>query len=176
MQNSGNSFNTKRIALSGILLALSAITIFAATIIPTNRISLYALSSFFISIIIIEYGARYGWIFYIASSLLSFLAVRGNLMALLPFVFFFGIYGLVKYYIEMLNNLGFEYILKLLYFNVSLTAVFLLFKEFLLDSIKVPLPWWLVIIAVEIVFIIYDYVYTLFIRYYRSNLKRILKI
>ncbi len=170
-----NTISTKQLGISGILLALTVLTLAAATFVPTNRLSLYALSSFYISIIIMEYGIKSGWVFYLASCLTALILVPGKL-GLIPYVMFFGIYGIAKYYIEKLGKITLEYILKLLFFNLfAVTAVFFL-KQFLPQVFEVGFPFWLVLLGLEVVFVIYDYVYSLFIQYYINKLKRILKI
>lgn len=168
-----NKFRTKKLAYSGILLALVIITLFFATFLPTSRLALYVLSSFFISIIIVEFGVYAGWSFYLASNILAFFVIS-NKIGLIPYTILFGIYGIVKFYIEKLNKLPFEYILKLVYFNFCLILAFIFIKEFLMYNIKIQLPWWTLLIVLEILFIIYDYIYTRFINYYLHKLKRII--
>jgi hypothetical protein len=162
---------TKRISLSGILLAFAVISLFLATIVPTNTLSFYALSSFFVAIIIIQFGIKSGWIFYIASSLLSLILLPDK-AGLIPYLAFFGLYGIIKFYIEKLNKIVLEYILKLGFFNFALLIAIFLVKQFFLDRINIDFPWWIIIFALEIAFIAYDYVYTLFIQFYNTKLKR----
>jgi hypothetical protein len=173
MQDRG--FSSRRLAFMGILAALAVITLFLATILPTNRISLYVLSSFFVSIVIIEYGVRNGWLFYIASSLLALLIVQ-NKLRLVPYIIFFGLYGIIKYYIEKLNNMFLELVLKLIYFNVCLFTAYYFVKEILLGGIEIKYPLWVAAIILQVIFIVYDYVYSRFILYYRQKLRNIIKI
>ena len=170
-----NTKNTKKIALGGILLTLTVVSVFFATIAPTGRLSLYALSSFFISIVVIESGAKSGWIFYISSCLLSLIVVQ-NRIGLIPYISFFGIYGLVKYYIEKINRSVPEYLLKAAFFSINLAIAVFLAGQVFSYTFAFRFPWWLAIGGLEIVFVVYDYVYTLFIRYYMINLKNKLKI
>lgn len=170
-----NSLNTKKIALNGILGALAVICLLLATILPVNRLSFYALSSFFIAVAIIESGLKAGWLFYAATSLLSLIIVPEKL-GLVPYVIFFGIYGLVKYYIEKLDKLSIEYALKFVYFNICMGIALLFVSKLFSYSLTTKLPWWLLVIALEIVFFIYDFVYTQFINYYRDKLKPRLKL
>lgn len=169
------SANTKRIALNGIVGALAVIAVFFATVLPTNRLSFFVLSSFFVCIIIIEQDIRNGWAFYIATSLLALVLIP-NKIEILPYVMFFGIYGIIKSYLEKINKKWLEYILKYLYFNFFLTLTYLIIKEFFILNIKIDFPWWVVIIILQFVFIIYDYVYTLFARYYIRKIKKYLNI
>lgn len=167
--------NPRKITLNGIFLALSILALFLATVLPTSRLSFYALSSFLVAVIIIEFGVKAGWMFYVASCIMTFLIIP-NKLGLLPYLFFFGCYGIIKFYIEKIGHLFLEYLLKLVFFNACLILGFLFIKAFLFNGIKISLPIWGVIGILEVVFIIYDYVYTLFLQYYHQKLKRILKI
>ncbi len=164
----------KKISLGGILLAFTVISVFLASVLPTSKLSLYAISSLFISVIIIEFGAKSGWVFYLASSILS--AILVPRLEVIPFIVFFGIYGLLKLYIERLNSRVLEYVLKIVYFNICLILGLLFVKEIILDGINLSAPIYIIAALLEVVFIIYDYVYTLFIRFYGSSLKPKLKI
>lgn len=172
---SDNKLNTRIIALNGILGALTLICLFLATVLPTNRLSLYALSSFFISVVIVESGIKAGWLFYVSTALLA-LIILPEKLGLVPYIIFFGFYGILKYYIEKLDKLILEYILKFIYFNLCIGTAWLLIRQFFIAEITVRLPWFVVIIVLEIIFLIYDFVYTLFVVYYRDKLKKVLHI
>lgn len=163
--------DTKKITLSGILLSFAVISLFLATVVPTNTLSFYALSSFFVAIIVLQFGIKSGWIFYLASSALSFILLPDK-AGLVPYLAFFGLYGIIKFYIERLNKIVLEYILKLAFFNSALFLALMLVKQFLLEHVNVNFPWWIIILVFEIAFIAYDYVYTLFIQFYNTKLKR----
>jgi len=169
------SKKTYKMALSGILGALAVICLFLATVLPTSRLSFYALSSFFISIVIIETGTKAGWLFYIATSLLSVILVP-NKLEIIPYVIFFGIYGIIKYHIEKINKLIVEYILKFTYFNLCMAAAVLFIRQVFIESIKIQLPWWLIIAAFEVVFLVYDLAYTMFIAYYKDKLRKRIRL
>jgi len=170
-----NGFSARKLTLGGILLALSVIVLYFATSLPTSRLSLYALSSFFVSVIVMEAGVKTGWLYYISSSLLSFFLLH-NKAALVPYIVFFGVYGIVKYYVEKIDKPVFEYVLKLVYFNVCVAAAYVFIKEVFLESIEIKFPWPVALILLQVIFIVYDYVYTLFIRYYDRKLKKMLRV
>ena len=170
-----NSINTKKIALNGILGAFAVICTLLAVILPTNKMSFYALSSFFMAVIVIESGIRAGFLFYISTCILSFIIIPDKL-GVLPYVIFFGLYGIVKYYIEKLGRIIQEYILKFVYFNICLGIAWFTVSKLFEFSLPVELPWWVPVIGIEVVFFLYDVVYTLFISYYREKLKPRLKL
>lgn len=167
------SIDAKSITLSGILLTLVVLALYAESLTPTAKLSLYAFSSLFVSIVIIESGIKAGWIFYLASSLLTLIIIPDKL-GLVPYFVFFGIYGIIKYYIEKLNKLAIEYILKCIYFSLCLLLALFVVKKLLMEDVISNLPWWLIIIGLEVVFLIYDYVYTLFIQYYNHKLRKMI--
>lgn len=169
-----SNFRAKRITLSGILLAFTVICVFLAATLPTSKLSLYAVSSLFLSVIIIEFGARAGWAFYLASGVLS--AVLVPRLEVIPFIVFFGLYGLIKLYIERLHNRMLEYVLKLVFFNICLALGLVFLKEFIMTGISLSAPIYIIAGLLELVFVVYDYIYTLFIRFYGTQLKPKLKI
>ncbi len=170
----GKSVQSKVIVLSGIFLALTVIILYVESIAPTGRLSLYALSSVFVSILIVESGIKPGWLFYLSSSLVSFIIVPDKL-ALVPYIVFFGLYGIVKYYAERQKYIWLEYTIKFLYFNLCVVLAYFIIKNLFTIQMKFNLHWWLIIIALQIFFFLYDYVYSLIIQYYRKRLRRILK-
>lgn len=164
----------RSIALNGILGALAVICLLLAAVLPTGRISMYSLSSFFIAVSIIEGGIGIGWIFYLVTGLLAFIVIPEKSVVIL-YVIFFGIYGIVKYYVEKINNIVVEYMLKFVYFNACVTiALFVIKGIFQFDKFD-KAPFWLVLIIAEVVFFLYDFVYTLFINYYVSKIRSKLK-
>lgn len=165
---------TKRMAMSGLLLALTIIFLYLESILPTARLSIYALSSFMVSIITINYSHKAGWIFYIASCLLAIIVIPDKI-GLIPYIAFFGAYGIIKYYIEKLGKRLPEYLLKLLFYNLVLLLGLLFMREFLLESVNFSGSLWVLVALSEIVFLIYDYVYSLFIGFYISRLSRYFK-
>jgi hypothetical protein len=166
-----DALKTKKIALNGILGALAVICLILASILPTNRISLYALSSFFVAVSIIESGVKAGWIFYVTTSLLALIIIPEKL-GIIPYVVFFGMYGIVKYYIERLNKAVIEYVIKFIYFNICVMIAFFTVRELFSINVSTSLSWWILIILLEVIFFLYDFVYTLFINYYRSKLRK----
>ena len=79
---------------------------------------------------------------------------------------YFGIYGLIKYIIEKDRPIFIEYILKLIFANTMVLIVYFIVREF------VYIPMNLISIVIfEVVFVVYDYMYSRFIDYYNLKLK-----
>jgi uncharacterized membrane protein len=169
-------FNTKRVALNGILAAITVVFLFLAAVLPTSKLSFYALSSFIVAIIMVEYGTRAGVVFYILTSVLALLVVPDKIRVV-PYIVFFGIYGIIKFHAEKINKIVLEYLLKIVYFNICVATWLMLFKEiFIPEGGELKFPLWVVVLALEAVFVLYDYVYSLFVQYYIKKLRGILKI
>ena len=160
---------SRKIAYSGILLAINLILLLLINVIPINTLFLMGLASLPIAIIIMEYGPKSGFVFYIASVILGFIVINSKFQWVLN-TFTFGIYGLIKFIIEQDRPIYIEYILKLSYANITLVVLYFIVRQF----IFIPQKWYLVILF-EIVFLVYDYVYSLFIDYYNEKLNKYFK-
>lgn len=159
---------SRKIAYSGILLALNLVIFSMINIFQTNTIFLLGLASLPISIIIMNWGPKTGTIFYVASALLGFMTISNKVHWIL-YVFMFGIYGLIKYLIEKDIPIYIEYILKLIYANIALIIVYFIAKQIVYISQK-----WYLILIFEVAFLVYDYAYSLFIDYYNCKLKNLI--
>lgn len=160
---------SKKIAYGGILLALNTILLLLINIIPINTLFIMGVASLIISIVIMEWGPKSGVIFYIGTVILSFI-VMTNKAQWVAYILTFGVYGLVKYFIEQDRQIYIEYILKLIFANIMIFILYLILKTFIQIPINIIL-----VLAFEVVFLIYDYVYTSFIGYYNEKLKKLIK-
>ena len=170
---------TNKIALSGVLLALNMIILFGATMLPGIELSLYALSSFVTAVIVVKASPKMALLFYVASALLG-LAILPNKLGLLPYVLFFGYYGIVKFYIEGIrfpklkstHKQVLEMVMKAFVFVMAFGGGVLVFKEAFIGSVSLPdLPVAFICVAALGAFVAYDYVYTLVI----PQINRIIK-
>ena len=128
---------TMKIALGGICLALTVIFLFGGSIVPGIELTLFAISSLFTAVMILETGVKGGVLLYAGAVLLGF-AIIPNKLAMIPYAFFFGYYGIVKYYIEKLPGRWIQLALKTGLFAVLLSIGLIGFKKLLLGSIHLP--------------------------------------
>lgn len=161
---------SKNIAYLGVLLALNQVFIILSSIIKTNTLLLFSLAALMIGIVIVEFGAKNGVLFYIASSILGFFLTT-NQVEIVTYILFFGMYSIVKYAIErasysMKYAKIFELTTKLIFFNLVALCIYFLLREFAV----IKLYWWLILIA-EIAFVVYDYAFSIFINYYITKIK-----
>ena len=148
---------TMKIALGGICLALTVIFLFGGSIVPGIELTLFAISSLFTAVMILETGVKGGVLLYAGAMLLGF-AIIPNKLAMIPYAFFFGYYGIVKYYIEKLPGRWIQLALKTGLFAVLLSIGLIGFKKLLLGSIHLPdYPVWLLILAGIAFLLLYDF-------------------
>lgn len=157
---------SKDMAYLGVLLGLNQIFIILSSVIETNTIILFAAAALIIGIIIVEFGGKGGILFYIASCLLGFF-LTFNKIEFITYIIFFGLYSIVKHILEIkITNKSILYAAKFFYFNIALIAMYIIVKMF----IPFNLAWWM-ILAAQVLFIIYDYAFAIFITYYVKNIK-----
>lgn len=162
---------TQAIALGGIFLALTVVFIFAGSIVPGIELTMFAISSLFVAVMIMESGVRAGVILYAAALLLGFILVP-NKLAMIPYAFFFGYYGILKFFIEKLKNAVLQVVIKAAFFAIVMCVGLLAFKELLLGAISLPdYPTAILIVAGILMMLVYDYIYTLLINFYLKRIR-----
>jgi len=160
---------SRYIAENGLLVALTVVLLYVASIIPISKLSILTVASCLIPISIIRTSIKNTILVYIASSVLSFFLVPTNIA--LYYTLFFGIYGIIKYIVEKTNNLPLEYLFKLIAFNILLLIIYLITKSFF-DISNSNLPLWTLWLAAQIVFLVYDYALTLAISFFLNRLNK----
>lgn len=161
--------NSKRMTTNAFFIALTIVILYLNIILPISTISILTLASFIIPLTLIRNSIKDAILVYISSSIISFFLIPLNIS--LMYICFFGIYGIIKYFIEKLNKLYLEILLKLLFFNFMLILGFLLLKSFFpVNIIKISI--WLFIIISQIVFLFFDYALTLLISFYLQKLHK----
>ncbi|KPU43604.1 hypothetical protein OXPF_30450 [Oxobacter pfennigii] len=162
---------TKKIALGGMLCVLCIFSLYLAVHLPTNRIFFYGLSSVFASIIMIEGGTKWAFIFYGATSILGMLLIP-NKLGVVPYGLFFGLYGIVKYYIEGIANIILQLLLKGGFFILGMGGTAILLQELFMTEVTSRLSIWALTVIGLAIFYLYDYVYTRFVHYYETVLRK----
>jgi hypothetical protein len=166
---------THRISLAAMLASMSLVFLYLASILPAGRVAAYFLSSVFVMGLVLEEEIGLSWLMFAAVSALSLLLMP-NIIRVVPYVLFFGHYGIGKYYIQTrVKDRVAGYILKLLYFNASLVLMYLLARQIIeQDLLKIVKEIWLAIVLAEIAFVVYDYAFTKVTAYYFNNIRRFL--
>ena len=164
-----------RISLTAMFASMSLLFLYLASVLPTMRIAMYFLSSVFVMGLVIEEEIGLAMLMYAAVSLLSLLLMP-NLLRVVPYVLFFGHYGIGKYYIQTrIKDKVVGYVLKLLYYNLALVLMYLLARQILIEDVFVTgIPFWLFIVIAEVAFVAYDYAYAKVTTFYFNNIRRFL--
>lgn len=163
---------TFKLALGGICLALTIVFMFAGSIAPGIELTLFAISSVFVAVMILESGVSGAILLYLAAVILGLILVP-NKIGLVPYIFLFGYYGIAKYFIEKLPKATSQIIVKVIFFAAVMCVGFLGFKEILFGAVDLPdFPVAILIIAGTVFMMLYDYIYTLAINIYIRKIQR----
>lgn len=164
-----------RVSLTAMFASMSLLFLYLASVLPTMRIAMYFLSSVFVMGLVLEEEIGLAFLMFVAVSLLSLLLMP-NIARVIPYVLFFGHYGIGKFYIERgIKDKVVRYIIKLLYYNVALTLMYFLARGVLdTDVLNLGIAVWLVIVLAEVAFVIYDFLFTKVTAYYFNNIRRLL--
>lgn len=157
----------KEITLSAVLTALTIIVLYLNLLLPISTLSILTLASLLIPIALIRGSMKSAIFVYIASSIIGFFILPINIIVL--YILFFGIYGIVKFYIEKINKLPLEIFIKILFFNLMLFLSFFIFKAFIAIEIT-KLPIWMFFIIAQFAFLVFDYALTLLISFYLQRI------
>lgn len=168
----------KRVTFSAIGIALTVIFLYAASVLSTGKLAALALSSLLCGVCICQYGIRYGMAVYIGSSILSLLLIPNRMFTII-YVLLIGYYPVIKLLIERLNKIWLEWVLKVLFFNIILFFLYMIFTIFFmpgLDSAIVTLAlkyagW--IVVGMEVVFVLYDLAFSYMIGYFNQFVRRI---
>ena len=157
---------SKDIAYLGVLLGLNQLFIILSSVIETNTIILFSAAALIVGVVIIEFGRKSGIAFYIASCILGFF-LTFNKLELVTYILFFGLYSIIKHVLEVkINNKYMLYAAKFVYYNIAVLAMYFVVRLFLSFELK----WWM-ILAAQVLFVIYDYAFAIFISSYINNIK-----
>lgn len=163
--------NTRKIVFGGITTGLVIVSLYSGSLFVNNRLFFLAAATYITSIPYIVGGRLYGFIAYAASSVLIIFLIPNKLYALVYIIL--GIYPLVKLICEGYNLIK-EFSIKYLWFNSTLGAMYFALKDFIIVNREILGKPGIVILifGAQIVFFVYDYLFTRFIVYVD---KRVLK-
>lgn len=164
--------DTTKLAVSALCLALTVAALVGASLIPGTEMTFYAIAGLFSGVVIMENGLKGGALVYVGALILSFILVP-NKLAILPYGLFFGLYGFVKYFTEKISAAWAQIVVKIIFFGVISAASLKFLKGLFLGNIELPdMPMAIIIIGGVIMFLLYDYIFTLAVNIYRKRIKR----
>lgn len=175
----------KNIALGGILVALTTIVLYATSILPISTLAILTIASALIPVCIIRSNIKTSIFVYISSSLIAFFLVPINISFL--YCIFFGVYGIIKYFIERIRKEKLEIVLKLVFFNIVFIIGFIIMQNILginiiaglevlmsrfFDASGKTIATIILWIIAQPIFLIYDYAMTMIITFYMERIHK----
>lgn len=177
------------IAFGGILTAISFILLYLTKLVPTNTLTLLALLSFIPPIALMEKGIKTAILVYVCSAVGSLLFASPHISLL--YILFFGMYGIIKGFIERINKTFTEIVLKLVFFNITFVIISSFIKIILgidlqtmfvtllsrLNLLELHLVSSVVVIylLLQLAFLIFDYALTLLVGYYDDYVRKYMR-
>ncbi|WP_198301329.1 hypothetical protein [Lachnoclostridium phytofermentans] len=181
--------STKKIAFSGLLLALTILFTILSSVFETSTFFFLAAASYLVGINFRESGVKFGIGFYLSAILLSIILVPNKLYCLTfaTISAYIVIMEIIRVYltkkelkklattnrdsIEKKSN-AFFYSIKFVVFNVLYLPFLFLFPGLLYSGEISPMVYILFIIGGQIIFVIYDMAYDVFIQKYWKRIKK----
>ena len=169
---------TKKVTLSAMMVALGTAVMVLGAVVEVFDLSVCAIASLLVVFTYIEIGSYYPWLVWICTSLATALIYPSSLMWA-EYLLVFGLYPLIKVYIERLPKWTWI-ILKLLYINAVVWGIFLI-SELLL---KIPffgeetlILKIITYVLINVAFIAYDFFIIIMLRFYYEKIRpRIAKL
>ena len=153
---------TKNVAFTGICTALSVVLLYLASVLPSAKIAVCAVASAVVCLMMVKSGLRGSLSVYFAVSLVSLVMLPDKTVAA-AYLLLFGIYPVIKSFIERRNHLVAEWILKIIMFCIYFAIVYfgasLVFSQ-LADT---EYSAWVLFIGVVAVLTVYDVALSLLI-------------
>ena len=159
----------KRIARLAVLTALGVVLLFLTNIIPAGKLGTMALASLPVCAALMLYGNAWSAGVFAVTALLGFLLFPGA--TAIGYALFFGYYPIAKSVFERVRGSWQPWALKLILYAAAFTAYWFLAKALFSDAAEL-LPWYAVFFVGAVVFVLYDWCYSLIIRFYLDKIAR----
>ena len=163
---------TKKITLSALMVALGTVFMVIGAVVEVLDLTVCAMASMLVVFVFLEIGSYYPWLVWICTSLATALIYPGSLVWV-EYALVFGIYPLIKAYIEKLPRWSWL-IIKLVYINAVIWGLFAICELLLglpffdADGIGMTV---VVYILMNLAFIAYDLFITVMVRFYFLKLR-----
>ncbi len=161
-----------RIALAAMFAALSLIFLYTASVTPSGQLGLLAAAGVFPAAALVSGGAAAGFLCYAAAGLLALILVpeKGGVVL---YLVFFGLYPLIKHFIEKLKKLPLEWLCKLVLCNAALTVFWLILRSLLLAELPAFFSnLWVFALAGNASFIFYDIGFSKLMHFYYNRIHK----
>ncbi|MCI6257057.1 MAG: hypothetical protein MR648_10720 [Clostridiales bacterium] len=171
-----SSGGTGRTALTAVLAALSLALLYLAAAAPSGRLGLTALAGLVPAAAVVSCGGpRSGLLCCAAAGVLGLLLSPNKSCAVL-YLLFFGPYSVVKSLAERLRSRWAGLFCKLGFFNLALTVLWFGLRGLIAPMLPGALDRsWLVYLAGNLVFVLYDAGFSQVIAFYIARIDRNLR-
>ena len=166
----GYGKRTNKGSLVVMFAAFTLLALYLADTLPILRITMYFISSLFVMGIMVERMPAAAVISFICVVFLGFLILPVK-TGVLPYLFFFGHYGIFKYFVDADRRGILNLLKKLVYFNVFVALIYFQTGGWMTEQFPFAVPWWGLVIAGELAFLLYDWLFTKITQWYYGALR-----
>lgn len=164
-----------KVAYPAILGALSLILVYIGSVAPSGNWGIVAVAGLFPAAAVISVSLKAGALCWAGVSILAFILIPGKFCALM-YAVLFGLYPIAKALIERIRRKPLEYLLKLVFFNITFTVLYLAMKAAVLDSLPAALSVvWVLYLVGNVVFLVYDFGFSKLISLYIARIDRVVR-
>ncbi len=171
---------TKKLTVSAMAVALGTVFMIIGVVFEVMDLTAAALSSLVVAVIYVEIGSPYTFLVWICTSLATAMMYPGSMMWIM-YLLMFGIYPIVKGYIERLPRVLWLP-LKLLFGNAAMALAFLgcwfvlgiSMTEEGLFGLPTAAVWAVLIVVVNVMLVAYDAFISVMMRFYMQRLHPVL--
>ena len=166
--------NSKIIAYSGVATALSVVMLFLGSIFWVLGYTMPLVASLVMIILLDSISQKSALLTFISTSIISFILLNDKECVLL-YVLFFGYYPLIRDKINDIKPKFLSYLLKFITFNAAMVLTQILCVYVFGIPFDDMLGKWgivLFVLCLNLVFVVFDKLYTLLLRLYKIKLKK----
>ncbi|WP_448904538.1 hypothetical protein [Eubacterium sp.] len=166
--------NSKVIAYSGVATALSVVMLFLGSIFWVLGYTMPLVASLVMIILLDSISQKSALLTFISTSIISFILLNDKECVLL-YILFFGYYPLIRDKINDIKPKFLSYLLKFITFNAAMVLTQVLCVYVFGIPFDDMLGKWgivLFVLCLNLVFVVFDKLYTLLLKLYRIKLKK----
>lgn len=166
--------NSKVIAYSGVATALSVVMLFLGSIFWVLGYTMPLVASLVMIILLDSISQKSALLTFISTSIISFILLNDKECVLL-YILFFGYYPLIRDKINDIKPKFLSYLLKFITFNAAMVLTQILCVYVFGIPFDDMLGKWgivLFVLCLNLVFVVFDKLYTLLLKLYRIKLKK----
>lgn len=166
--------NSKVIAYSGVATALSVVMLFLGSIFWVLGYTMPLVASLVMIILLDSISQKSALLTFISTSIISFILLNDKECVLL-YILFFGYYPLIRDKINDIKPKSLSYLLKFITFNAAMVLTQVLCVYVFGIPFDDMLGKWgivLFVLCLNLVFVVFDKLYTLLLKLYIIKLKK----